>query len=232
MSWRTSKLLLLARNIGRRMGINKRLAVLLNGAGYEARYDQALITALRAGDCVWDVGANVGYYTRQFAEKVGEGGLVYGFEPSPHNFGRLQAATSSVGNVRLVNAGLGSEGGKLLLLQGADELGATSRIVGAGEGGVSIEIHRGMDLISAGQAVQPNAMKIDVEGFELEVLQGMAGSLSSKSLRVIGVEVHFSILKARGLEEAPQQIEQLLQRHGLTVTWPDASHIVALRANS
>lgn len=230
MSWRTSRSILLARSVGRKLGINKRIAALVNGVGYEARYDRAFLSALKPGDSVWDVGANVGYYTRQFAEKVGAGGMVFGFEPSPSNFEKLKTATGTMPNVTVVNYGLGSETATLSLMQGADELGATSRIVEAGEGAINIDIRRGADLIETNQVAPPNAIKIDVEGFELEVLHGMGLTLGARSLRAVGIEVHFSLLTERGMENAPKQIEDLLLLHGFHVSWPDASHIVALRS--
>jgi FkbM family methyltransferase len=38
---------------------------------------------IKSGDHVLDLGANVGYHTRKFAEEVGETGLVHAFEPNP-----------------------------------------------------------------------------------------------------------------------------------------------------
>lgn len=227
MSWRTNTLMLQARNVGRCLGLNKWIAVLLNGRGYEVRYDQSFQSTLRHGDCVWDVGANVGYYTRQFAERVGSDGRVFAFEPSPANFARLTSTAAVLGHVTLVNAGLGREVGRLSFQQGADDLGATSRIVEGG--GTSVEIRTGAELLASKDATMPNAIKIDVEGFELEVLQGMGEALRTPALRAIGIEVHFTLLRERGMEHAPKQIERLLQNSGFRVIWPDASHILALR---
>jgi len=43
--------------------------------------------------CVWDVGANVGFYTTRFAEKVGQGAVV-AFEPAGSCYGRRQRIVS------------------------------------------------------------------------------------------------------------------------------------------
>jgi FkbM family methyltransferase len=231
MSWRTHKWMILARDLGRSLGLNKRIAVLLNGSGYEIRYDGRFSSAMRADDCVWDVGANVGYYTRQFSKRAGDRGIVFAFEPSPVNFPRLLASTAEMLNVKPLQIGLGLQNGQLAFQQGEDDLGATSRIVASGRGGSLVEIRTGSSLIESGDVSAPNVIKIDVEGFELEVVQGLGRHLDAEALRAIGIEVHFEILKSRGLSQAPQQIEKLLEQRGFAVSWPDSSHMLALRRN-
>lgn len=230
MSWRTNSLVLLLRNIGRSLGLNRLIASYLLGAGYETRYDNSFSGALRPGDCVWDVGANVGYYTRLFSERAGQAGRVFAFEPSPANFGRLATDCVSLGNVTLLHSGLGSNDGKLHFQQGADDLGATSRIVEEDSGGVLVDVRSGASMIDGGDALVPNAIKIDVEGFEYEVLEGLGDYIKKPDLRLIGIEVHFGILKDRGVPQVPEQIEELLIRNGFAVSWPDASHIIAIRS--
>jgi FkbM family methyltransferase len=220
---------LAARNVARTLGLNKTIARYLHGPGYETRYDTGLQSALAQGDCVWDVGANVGYYTRQFSDRVGSQGVVFAFEPSPVNFARLHRACSELNNVRLMQSGLGREDGKMTFQQGSDDLGATSRVMEGTEGDVAVDIRSGVSLLRSGDVSPPNAIKIDVEGFETEVLMGMGEALESPSLRAVGVEVHFGILKDRGMPQAPREIEALLQRHRFIVNWPDSSHILALR---
>lgn len=229
MSWRTSGVVLAMRNIGRALGLNRRIAPLLQGGGYEARYDLEFSRHLRPGDCVWDVGANVGYYTSAFAERVGPNGRVCAFEPSSINFERLAERCSAMSNVTLFRCGLGKTNGKLKLLQGEDALGASSRITGEASSGDLVEIRSGDNLLVDGAASDPDALKVDVEGFEWEVLNGMLGMLARSRIRLIGIEVHFGILKERGLGRIPREIEKLLQTSGFSVGWPDSSHILAVR---
>jgi hypothetical protein len=77
--------------------------------------------------------------------------------------------------------------------------------------------------------VTPNLLKIDVEGFEEEVLKGMELLLAAPQVRAIFLEVHFEILESRGRSEAPLRIEKLLRSNGLMPRWVDSSHIVAKR---
>ena len=231
MSWRTNTLALGARNVGRKLGINSWIASFVLGEGYEKKYDESFSDELKAGSCVWDVGANVGYYTHAFAKRVGEKGVVFAFEPSPLNFIRLKEACVDKNNIKLFPVGLGRDNSKLCFQQGADDLGATSRVVDTlGQDQVEVDIRSGSHLIEHEHVTPPNAMKIDVEGFELEVLEGLGEYLGCSTLYALGIEIHFSILKERGMLQAPQQIEHLLERHGFVVRWVDTSHIIALRS--
>ena len=83
--------------------------------------------------------------------------------------------------------------------------------------------------ISYAERFPPNVIKIDVEGFELEVLTGMAQFLASPTLRSLFIEVHFSILSERGRTEAPRKIVHRFRLTGFNVKWLDPSHLVAQR---
>jgi FkbM family methyltransferase len=229
MTWRTNRWVVVARNAGRTLGLNSWIASHIGRPGYEMKYDIGLASTMKQGDCVWDVGANIGHYTRLFSDRVGAKGMVFSFEPSSSNFSRLGSICADLENVKLLQVGLGREDGHLYFRQGADDLGATSRIVESGSGNVVVNIRSGVSLIRQGDASPPNVIKIDVEGFEYEVLVGFDRELEVSSLRAIGVEVHFGILKERGMAQAPQEIESLLHGYGFEISWPDSSHILAIR---
>ncbi|MEK7469133.1 MAG: FkbM family methyltransferase [Planctomycetota bacterium] len=228
MSWRTNTILVALRSVSRKLGLNRWIASKFS-AGYEAAYERELSAAIKAGDCLWDVGANVGYYTRLFGERTGTGGRVFAFEPSPVNFSRLSAACSGQGHIRLLPCGLGKQDGTCSFQQGSDDLGASSRVTGNSSGGTVVPIRAGDSLVADESATAPAVMKIDVEGLELEVLKGMPKLLADPRLRVIGIEVHFGILEGIGQAGAPREIENLLRAAGFRFTWPDTSHILAVR---
>jgi FkbM family methyltransferase len=230
MSWRTSLPAVILRDMGRSIGLNRYLALALHGRGYEIVYDSIFQENLREGDCVWDVGANVGYYTDAFSRKVGSSGRVYAIEPSPFNLPKLKAACKFLNNVQILPFGLGEVEEELSFAQGTDDLGATSRFVDlALDGSIKVQVYTGDSLIARGEAEIPNMVKIDVEGFELEVLKGLTNTLSDIHLRAIGMEVHFGILKTRGMRHVPKYIESILSEAGFSVAWPDNSHIFATR---
>jgi hypothetical protein len=75
----------------------------------------------------------------------------------------------------------------------------------------------------------PDVVKIDVEGYELEVVEGLSKALSSGQVRSVFIEVHFALLHGRKLDKAPAAILQRLRQHGFSVRWVDPSHIGARR---
>jgi FkbM family methyltransferase len=215
------------------LGLTRRLRYLIPAGPYEDAFGSAVVDAVQKGDCVWDVGANVGFYTAQLSERTGAVGRVIAFEPSQVNRVRLAEAVSRYPNVTILPMALGSTGSRAALQQGDDPLGACTRIVASidrGELDRIVEIVRADDLVVSGQVPQPNVVKIDTEGFELDVLEGMREvALSHADLRVIGVEIHFGLLEERGLPHAPEAIEDMLQRAGFKISWPDFSHVIASR---
>lgn len=235
MGWRTNRTVLLVRNLGRALGLNRLLASLLGGRDYEDRFQVAMLGAIRPGDIVWDVGANVGLYSKKFSDITGSSGKVFAYEPSLANLQRLNKTVASLGNVTVVPVALGEREGVVVFEQGNDPLGATSRIVDKAdresERQVEIQLSSGDHLVSSGAVAMPNVIKIDTEGFELDVLLGLRQTLRQKNLRMLCIEMHFGLLKERGLSNAPSDIEKLLVSSGFSLVWPDASHIVATRIN-
>ncbi|MCX7177144.1 MAG: FkbM family methyltransferase [Proteobacteria bacterium] len=225
--------MLILRNLGRAMGLNRLAASLFGAGGYEDRFQKVMLGAIRQGDVIWDVGANVGLYSRKFSDISGSSGKVFAYEPSLANLQRLNEAVATLANVTVMPVALGEGEDVVVFEQGKDPLGATSRIVdkAAGEsaGQVEIRITSGDLLISSGAVAIPNVIKIDTEGFELDVLLGLRQTLLDKRLRVLCIEMHFGLLQERGLPNAPSDIEKLLVSSGFSLAWPDASHIVAAR---
>ena len=230
MSWRTNRLGIGLRNVGRRVGINRLLAKIILGSDYEKRYDQGLSAHIQSGICIWDVGANVGHYTKQFSQRVGDSGKVCAFEPSPMNYSKLVNSCGGLANVECLQIGLGRSNFEAVMQQGEDDLGATSRVLTSGEKtGTKVKIRTGLSIRDEMNLTPPSVLKIDVEGFEYEVLEGFGEMLSDRELHAVGVEIHFQLLKERGEADAPARIEQMLRVHGFKVQWTDPSHILATR---
>lgn len=218
-----------ARRFARKAGIIGIINRFRRAGPYEERVHKALLDAIGPGDVVWDVGANVGIYTQLFCEIVGSNGAVVAFEPSPESSQQIRAKLSDCGWLRVENVALGDEDreGRLVLREDSVEhhIGSDEH---ASDESIAVRICRG-DSVSQRLGRVPNVVKVDVEGFEEEVLQGMQQMLGSPALRVVLVEVHFLKLERRGQPMAPVRIEKMLTSKGFGTTWVDSSHLFAKR---
>jgi FkbM family methyltransferase len=208
------------------------LALGRNAEEYERGFRSAMLACIRPGDCVWDVGANVGFYSELFALAVGPAGKVVSFEPSPACVAALEERLRSRGigvPWEVVPVALSDDNGEAWLSVASGDTAPDNHLTSGQEPlAVRVRTERGDAIITAGCAA-PEIIKIDVEGFEGEVLDGMGPVLGRPSLRAVCVEVHFGTLNARGKPNEPARIVQLLQAHGFAVKWVDRSHFVAQR---
>jgi FkbM family methyltransferase len=199
--------------------------------GYEESFRAAMVACIRPGDCVWDVGANVGLYSELFAAAVGPYGKVISFEPSPGCVAIIEERRrNSIGTSWEVIAGALSDedgDGWLSVLDGSTAPG-NHLANSAGASTVAVRKYRADSIVLAGHTV-PAVIKIDVEGFEGEVFDGMTSVLDLPSLRAICVEVHFRVLNERGKPHEPTRLVRLAESHNFTVKWTDESHFVAKR---
>ena len=97
-----------ARSAGRLLGLLSGNSMTYD-AHYEDRFAKELLGSVSRGECVWDVGANVGYFTRQLADRVGESGCVVAFEPFKSTFDRLLSETSKFPQVRCLQVALAAD---------------------------------------------------------------------------------------------------------------------------
>lgn len=228
--------LVCARSVGRRLGILQPLQRIYRrrrNIAYEEGFEAALLSHILPGDIVWDVGANVGYYTKKFADIVGASGHVVAFEPSPHTFATLSAAMTHNHNVTIANVALSDVEGHTDFYVGSDDNNPTDGLsaasIGATRKEVQVVVTTGDRYIAENAALAPNRIKIDVEGFESEVLSGLAEHLRSDKLKTLFIEIHFGVLAARGLFNEPRGISEKLRKYGFAIWWTDPSHICARR---
>lgn len=205
---------------------------MLGNGGYEACYQESLLRTICLGDVIWDVGANIGFYSKRFADLAGAAGKVIAFEPNPSAVEQLRLALTQFANVQICPIGLSNVPENAVFSLGAEPASTTGHIAleqSNESNTIRVTLNAGDTLVAEGLVPQPTVIKIDVEGYELEVLQGLQRCLRNEALKVVGIEVHFGHLAARGLERAPAQIEALLGAAGFGLQWPDPSHVLAVR---
>lgn len=151
----------------------------------EARCWEAYETALtlqylQPGETYVDVGANIGYYTLLAARRVGPQGRVIAYEPDDDNFALLQAnvALNDLVQVALFPYALADKPASGRLYLSGDNFGDHRIYDAAGEQRAS----RAITLVNGDahlgqQTARIDFLKIDTQGAEYFVLQGLAGLL-------------------------------------------------------
>lgn len=139
---------------------------------------------VQANQVFWDVGAHIGRYALHMAQV--EGCKVYAFEPNPQNFMALQAGieANNLSNVTAFNMAAWNSETTLDLNWGVHS-GTHSIKKNVGRGSVRVSAKPLDDLLRRGQVDPPDWIKIDVEGVEEEVIEGLRETIVKYRPRII-----------------------------------------------
>ncbi|HEY0350590.1 MAG TPA: FkbM family methyltransferase [Gemmatimonadales bacterium] len=166
--------------------------LLLRGS-YEPDQVGEFYAALEPGMTVFDIGANIGYYTALAAAAVGEHGRVYAFEPDPRNLEvlRRNSAQARGAPIIVVPAAVGErDGTSSLFLNPADSsinslARANADVLGSGNSAHDVTVPAvTLDAVARQEAIQPDVIKIDVQGAEMLVFAGAQQVLSRHPLKL------------------------------------------------
>jgi FkbM family methyltransferase len=194
------------------------LSLLYYGEYHEHEW-QFVRRFLKLSHVVVDAGANLGTFTVPFAKAVGPYGKVISFEPQPVIFDCLQntVALNKLENVQLHRACLGNAPGNVEIFEPDYSQPANfSGVSFADEGPGDVQYSQKkisapvLTLDSVLQNQRLDFLKIDVEGMELEVLQGAQEALK-KHQPVIYLE--------NNRKPKSPAIIRLLQEQGYRLWW-------------
>lgn len=193
--------------------------------GFEPDVHAVLTTRIGAGMSVLDVGAHVGLFSLAAGIRVGSTGRVIAFEPTPATLAILRrhiTLNALDDRVEVVPAVVGEEDGETTFFVHEDSMSASiSRAsveeLRPGEERVTATQIRvpvvTLDGICAAAGLEPNIVKIDVEGAELRVLCGATNVLRSDA-RIL-CEIHPAQLHAAG--DSEEELLAFLGTHGRAV---------------
>lgn len=177
-----------------------------------------ILESIQPDDVFWDIGANIGTYTCLIGAAL-DAGTVVAFEPSPVNAVRIEE------NARLNDL---SPDVQQIALSNRDEtldFALQSAAVGTGLQALSnasepyavlsVQARHGDTHITEENLPRPDILKIDVEGLELDVFNGLSETLTESDCRIIYCEAHKHHLPE---ESTVDDVISLLSGAGYDVT--------------
>jgi FkbM family methyltransferase len=149
----------------------------------ERRLQQAIRSYVSSGDTVYDIGANIGYISLALAKQVGPQGQVIAFEPIPQTFDSLSknVALNKLSNIKVLNIAASDRAGETTI-RTRDNPAESSMVWYRNDPSateVSISTSAIDDLVRTCKIPPPDFVKIDVEGAEGLVVQGMRDTLAT-----------------------------------------------------
>lgn len=151
---------------------------------YEPELKKVFKSLIHSGDQVLDIGANIGFHTLYFAQLVGNKGSVTAFEPVPHNYEVLK-----------INIGLNGfthiNAHPIALSNKKEQISIDADVKSNNPGAYNLFKKDGNTLINClvGDDVIGNQkvdfIKIDVEGYESFVLDGLLETIKKNQPKII-----------------------------------------------
>lgn len=172
---------------------------------------------VKNGDIVFDIGANIGYFTLIFAKLVGNKGKVYAFEAEPQNFELLKKNVEINGyqNVILENVAVSKKNGKTELFLSEKNSGM-HRIYSShfcSDKSIQVNMIKLDDYLNNIKFNDKiSFIKMDVEGSEFGVLEGMEKTLKENEKLTIILEFVPSCIKEYGAQ--PKDLLNFLRNYG------------------
>lgn len=163
---------------------------------------EKLFSLCKANYTVVDVGSNIGYVLLNLAQRVGKRGKVIGFEPDPINYRKClkNVELNAFTNIQLENSGLGHVADTFSLRVDNVRNRGGNRISIQKEGVediVKVNIIKLDNYVKEHNIAHIDLIKVDVEGFELNVLKGAEGVLKQNH-PMLFIELDDRNLKEQG----------------------------------
>jgi FkbM family methyltransferase len=158
-----------------------RLYAWLSAKRSSVNYEKNLyLRSIRKGDVVFDVGANIGYYSVLFSKLCGKHGFVHCFEPVTETFQLLLHSLLKSNNAKANNLAAGDSEGMMEISYDPEDSEKAS-LLGESTATSSMRTVKVLPLDTYARDVKLKRLdflKCDVEGFELNALKGMKETLA------------------------------------------------------
>jgi FkbM family methyltransferase len=181
----------------------------------ERREQQFFRQQVTSGMVIFDVGANLGFYTTLFANLVGPTGRVHAFEPDPLSFGILKRRTIRRANIVANQAAVGDHAGSITLYCNRSNRADNRVHASLGEETaetVEVPLTTLDDYCEAAKIDRIDAVKMDIQGVEVATLRGFRQTLARTS--PCGLLIEFSPEHLRAAGSGPEDFWAILDDLG------------------
>jgi FkbM family methyltransferase len=170
--------------------------------GIRERISVEVVTKeLKSGDIVVDIGANIGYYVLLESKLVGDKGKIYAIEPDPSNVELLEKniEINGLSNVEVFQHAIGDSNDiHSMHLFSERNLGTLMDIAGTSKeelvtGNIEVKTLTLDDFLE--NKPYPNLIRMDVEGYEYQIIRGMKNILQRNLPLTLFIDFHFHLLK-------------------------------------
>ena len=194
-------------NLGIKMYVDPMSALgnfLVMTGEYERDMCAIIGETLPAGGTFVDIGGNEGFLSCVAAKKAGPQGAVILVEPQRRlkDIIRINLALNGVESCRIIIKALSDDDSVVVSLWPSSNTGASS-IVRPYRWSAHSQVAQTISfpaLLDECQARHADLVKIDVEGYEKEVVESMLPAIEAGRVGMILLEYHDSILKDRGID--------------------------------
>lgn len=167
----------------------------------EPNNTRLLCSIISDGDVVIDVGANIGYFALLEAKIVGNNGWVYAIEPIPDNIGMLDENIKANGfaNISTHEYAIGDETkeGHIYLSHKSNWCSMLKNAEVVDEGRkIPVKVMTLDDFIKEKRF--PDLIRMDAEGYEVQIIKGMKGMIESSHPLKIMMEIHCAFINDLG----------------------------------
>jgi FkbM family methyltransferase len=170
---------------------------------YEPEPTRLVREYLRPGMIVVDVGANVGYYTLLALSRVGQRGRVVAIEPAERPRARLAAAVAGAPNATVLACAIGArQGSGTLYVDRETDNDSPVMVPNHGGRATAVSVTTLDACLTDLEIHHVDLLKLDVEGWEPQVLAGARAFLAAGAIRAILCELNDYWLRSVGTSAA------------------------------
>jgi FkbM family methyltransferase len=177
---------------------------------YEFKVKEIFEKLCRESKIIVDIGANIGRYTI-LGGNNNPRAKIYSIEPEEDNFNILSknVKLNNLKNVELIKTALGNQKGEVKLYKSKGANHGGHSILNKTDNFELVKLNT-LDALIKDKVNEIDLIKIDVEGFELDVLSGMKNFLLEKRIKNILIEID---------KENYSAVVQFAEKYGYSIKW-------------